>query len=684
MNNKIEILAPAGGFDSVYAAVNSGADAIYLGLQDFSARKDAKNFSFEELKSTTSYCHIRGVKVYVTMNTLLFDEEMESALKAVKKAVKCNIDALIVQDIGFATAVHTACPKLPLHGSTQMSIHSVSGAKLLKELGFKRVVLSREMSKEEIKEIADNVDIELEVFVHGALCMSVSGQCYFSAMLGGRSGNRGRCAQTCRLPFKVEGCDYALSLKDNSIIYYLDELKKIGVTSAKIEGRMKRPEYVASAVRACYEKREKGFVSTDTMEKLKNVFSRTGFTEGYFKGELGHNMFGYRQKEDVVSATEGLFKEIRNDYKDEMKRISLSGKFSAKFNEAPVFAISDEHNSVIIEAQILCERAENIPLTTEKAEKQLNKTGGTPYFFENISLDIEDNLSIPLSVLNKIRREALEQISEKRDFDYNYSFEMPRLNLKPVKRQMTEKRAEVKKIDGIGKGDYDLVFVPIDISETDIEALNDKEIKFGISVPRGLFDREKKIINRLKEFKNKGVRDVLCNNLGAVYFCKELGFDVHGGEFLNFTNTLSLNWAENFGLKDVTLSLELTDNQINALGGNIKTGIISYGYIPLMLTRNCPVKSGNKDCKSCKKKEKLQDRKNFQFSLFCDGVCTEVLNSVPLNILNQINKKFSTSFYTNKFYVENYVEKVENYGENHSDLQSKTKYTRGMYFRGVK
>lgn len=684
MNNKIEILAPTGGIDSVYAAVNSGADAIYLGLQDFSARKDAKNFSFDELKSTTSYCHIRGVKVYVTMNTLIFDEEMESALKAVEKAVKCNIDALIVQDIGFATAVHTACPDLPLHGSTQMSIHSVSGAKLLKEMGFKRVVLSREMSKEEIKEIADNVDIELEVFVHGALCMSVSGQCYFSAMLGGRSGNRGYCAQTCRLPFKVEGCDHALSLKDNSIIYYLDDLKEIGVTSAKIEGRMKRPEYVASAVRACYEKRENGFVSTATMEKLKNVFSRTGFTDGYFTGKLGYNMFGYRKKEDVVSATESLFKEIRNNYKDEMKRIPLTGSFSAKFNEAPVFAISDGSNSVIINAEILCERSENVPLTKEKAEKQLYKTGGTPYFFENISFDIEDNLSIPLSVLNKIRREALEKLSDKRDFDHNYNFEMPELNSTPVKREITEKRAEVKKIDGISKGDCDLVFVPIDTDESDIEALKEKEINFGISVPRGLFGREKKIINRLKELKNKGVKDVLCNNLGAVYFCKELGFDVHGGEFLNLTNTLSLNWAEKFGLKDVTLSLELTDNQINALGGNIRTGIVSYGYIPLMLTRNCPVKSGNKDCKSCKKQEKLQDRKNFQFSLFCDGVCTEVLNSVPLNILYKINKKFSTSFHTNKFYVENYVEKVENYGENHSDLLSKTKYTRGMYFRGVK
>ncbi len=682
--NKIEILAPAGSFESVEAAVKSGADAVYLGLEDFSARKEAKNFSFPELKKTTSYCHISGVKVYVTMNTLIFDDEMMSALNTVKNAVLCNIDALIVQDIGFASMVKKACPDLPLHGSTQMSIHTVSGAKLLKEMGFKRVVLSREMSREEIREIAENVDIELEVFVHGALCMSVSGQCYFSAMLGGRSGNRGYCAQTCRLPFSVPENDHALSLKDNSIIYYLDELQEIGVASGKIEGRMKRPEYVATAVKACYEKREMGFVTSKTMENLRNVFSRTGFTDGYYKGELGHHMFGYRKKEDVISATESLFREIRTNYKDEMKRIPLTGKFTAKINESAIFTISDGTNNVIIKSDEISEKAVNLPLTEEKAEKQLTKTGGTPFFFENIEIDIDDNLSLPLSSLNKIRRNTLGLLEEKRDIDYNYSFTMPKLDFVPANRHIDEKRAEVKQIDGINLREFDLVFVPVDISENDIKSLKKQEIKFGVAVPRGLFGRENKIIERLCYLKDKGITHVLCNNLGAVYFCKKLGFTVHGGEFLNLTNTCSLNWAEDYGIKDVILSLELTDNRINALGGNIRTGIVSYGYIPLMLTRNCPMKSGTRDCKSCKKCGKMQDRKKYEFSLFCDENCVEVLNSVPLNILSQINKKFSTSFHVEKFYVENYVEKVENYGENHSDFLSKSKYTRGMYFRGVK
>lgn len=681
---KIEILAPCGGIDSVISSVNSGADAVYLGLKDFSARKDAKNFTFDELKQAVSYCHIRGVRVYVTMNTLIFDSEMKLALETVKRATDCNIDALIVQDIGFASLVRKACPKLPLHGSTQMSIHTLSGAKMLKEMGFKRVVLSREMSRDEIKYIADNCDIELEVFVHGALCMSVSGQCYFSAMLGGRSGNRGRCAQTCRLPFTVKGNDHALSLKDNSIIDYIDDMAEIGITSAKIEGRMKRPEYVSSAVRACYEKREKGFISQKTLENLRNVFSRTGFTQGYYTGELGREMFGFRKREDVVSATESLFKEIRNSYKDEMQRVALKGKFTARLGEKPVFEIADGENTVVVRGEEQAEKAIKLPLDREKAEKQLSKTGGTPFYFDNISTEIEDNISIPLSSLNKLRRYALDEIADKRDFSHHYTFTMPNLSITPANQRITEKRAEVKKIDSNISPEYDLVYVPIDAKDEDISYLRSKGIEVGVSVPRGLFGREEKVISRLKELKEKGINHLLCNNLGAVYFGKTLGFKVHGGEFLNLTNTFSLIWAEDYGLEDVTLSIELTVEQINSLGGKINRGVVTYGYIPLMLTRNCPVKSGNEDCRTCKKRGKMQDRKNYQFSLYCDGNCTEVLNSVPLLIPERNKKEFFTFFTTDRFYVENYVEKVENYKGNHSKTLEKVNFTRGLYYRGVK
>ena len=354
--NKIEILAPAGGFDSVIAAVRSGADAVYVGGKSFSARASAQNFDFEQLCDAVRYCHIHGVKLYLTINTIVFDDEFENLKRAITEAAKADVDALIVQNMGVARLAKKIAPELPLHASTQMSVHTSSGVRALYELGFKRVVLAREMSREEIKKAAE-VPVELEVFVHGALCMSVSGQCYFSAMLGSRSGNRGACAQTCRLPFTVTDGKgkYALSLKDNSIIPYLNELEEIGVASAKIEGRMKRPEYVSAAVRACKEQREQGFVSDETSELLRAVFSRTGFTDGYYTGKIGRGMFGTRTKDDVVSADEKLLSKIRAGYNKEVQNIPVSMEFTARLNENPTLKISDgEHKSIRSSKSPLC------------------------------------------------------------------------------------------------------------------------------------------------------------------------------------------------------------------------------------------------------------------------------------------------------------------------------------------
>ena len=282
---KIEILAPAGSFDSVIAAVRSGADAVYLGEKSFSARSSAKNFDDEELKKATAYCHIHGVKVYVTINTIVFDDELEKLKKAIISAAEADVDALIVQNMGVARLAHELVPELALHASTQMSIHTASGVKALYEMGFKRVVLAREMSKKEIEKCCE-IPVELEVFVHGALCMCVSGQCYLSAMIGSRSGNRGACAQPCRLPFSVNNQKggHALSLKDNSIVNYLGELQNMGVASAKIEGRMKRPEYVSAAVSAVNKAIDGEYSSSDEF-MLRSVFSRSGFTNGYLNSK---------------------------------------------------------------------------------------------------------------------------------------------------------------------------------------------------------------------------------------------------------------------------------------------------------------------------------------------------------------------------------------------------------------
>lgn len=684
---KIEILAPVGGYDSLEAAVRSGADAVYLGEKSFSARSSAKNFDGDELNNAVAYCHIHGVKVYVAINTLVFDDEFEKLKEAIITAAKADADALIVQNMGVARLAKKIVPDLPLHASTQMSIHTASGVKALYELGFKRVVLSREMSLEEIKKCAE-IPVELEVFVHGALCMSVSGQCFFSAMLGSRSGNRGACAQTCRLPFSVGGKNggFALSLKDNSLISHIGELEKIGVASAKIEGRMKRPEYVSAAVRACREQRDNGFVSDETASILKSVFSRTGFTDGYLTGHLGKEMFGTRTKSDVVSADEKLFSSIRMSYKDEIQNIEIKGKFTARIGQNAVLKITDGQHSVEVYSDALCQKAQKISLDHEKCRLQLAKTGGTAYRFESLEIDTDDDISLPLSALNALRREALSKLDRMRKTVHNYTVNDIEIfkginKFTPLKKTVRA-RVYTAKI-GTGFKECQIVFVPLFSEIEQIKRLKSEGYNIGVEIPRGMFGREEKIDISLKKVKEAGITDVLCHNLGAVYQTKALNLTPHGGFGLNIVNTYDLLWAEEYGLKSVELSFELTFERINKLGGSVDRGIISYGYLPLMLCRNCPNKSVGMDCKTCKNRSKMQDRMGKQFFLKCDGNCTEVLNCVPLFIAREEISKLSTSFNILRFNVENYVESVENIKDFNSFSMLKGKFTRGLYKRGV-
>lgn len=683
---KIEILAPSGGFDSVVAAVRSGADAVYVGEKAFSARASAHNFDSEELKQAAAYCHIHGVKIYVTVNTIIFDDEFERLKKALIDAAKADVDALIVQNMGVARLARELVPDMPLHASTQMSVHTPSGAKALYEMGFKRVVLSREMSKQEIAQCA-KLPIETEVFVHGALCMCVSGQCYFSAMLGSRSGNRGYCAQTCRLPFTVSGKrnSHALSLKDNSLISHLDELESIGVTSAKIEGRMKRPEYVAAAVRACREQRDLGFVTDETMNMLRGVFSRTGFTDGYFTGKRGISMFGTRTKDDVLSADKNLLSKIRQSIKDEVQNVEVSGKFTAHIGRLPFFEVSDGVHTVFAQGDNACEIAEKAPLDKKRCISQLSKTGNTAYKFKNIDLEIDENCAVAVSALNMLRRTALERLDKQRINVHNYKInENVNLDFTPYTPKDRTVRARVQKTKiGTGFKQCELVFCPLYSDLKELERLKREGYNVGVEVPRGMFGREEKIAEKLEQVKALGIYDVLCHNLGALYLAKQLGMTLHGGFGLNLVNTFDLLWAEEYGLRDTELSFELTFDRINALGGNLDRGIISYGYLPLMLCRNCPAKSEGIDCKTCKNHSKMTDRLGKTFLLKCDGNCTEVLNSVPLYIDDKEISKLSTSFNILNFYVENYVENVNNIANAIPFSMLKDKFTRGLYKRGV-
>ena len=683
---KIEILAPAGGFDSVLAAVRSGADAVYLGEKRFSARASAKNFSDEELRQATAYCHIHGVKVYVTLNTIVFDEEFSSLADAIKAAARADVDALIVQNMGVARLAKQIAPDLPLHASTQMSVHTAAGVRALCEMGFRRVVLAREMTRAEIKKAAQ-IPVELEVFVHGALCMCVSGQCYFSAMLGSRSGNRGACAQTCRLPFSVnrQKGGHALSLKDNSLIGHLNELQALGVASAKIEGRMKRPEYVAAAVRACVEQRDLGCISDRTAEELRGVFSRTGFTDGYYTDRRGRGMFGTRTRDDVVSADEKLLAGIRQRCKDERQHVPLTGSFSAAIGERAVLRLSDGVHTVEAISDCAAQPAERTPLSEEKCRAQLAKTGGTAYRMETLSVHLDEGVSLPLSALNSLRRDSLSRLDNLRAVWHRYTVNdivlAPPQPYRPEKQSL---RVSVPKTKlGAGFRACERVFVPLFSDVREWERLRREGFSIGVEIPRGMFGREEQIDRQLSRAKEAGVTHALCHNIGALYQAKQHGFTLHGGFGLNLCNTYDLLWAEEYGMTDVELSLELTFARVNRLGGNIGRGVISYGYLPLMLCRNCPAKSVGLDCKSCKNKSFMTDRQGKRFFLRCDGNCTEVLNCVPLYIAEEEISKVSTSFRMWRFSVENHVENVENIWEIHDFSMLKEKFTRGLTQRGV-
>lgn len=398
----IEILAPVGGDEQLKAAVRCGADAVYFGMGNFNARRNADNFSDENLAQVIKYCHDREVKVYITINTIVKPSELADMKRAVDLAIDAGADSLIVQDMAVFSY---AKGRIHLAASTQMAVHNVAGAKLAKEMGFDRVVLARELSLKEIAEINSKVDVETEVFVHGAHCMSVSGNCYVSSMIGGRSGNRGLCAQTCRLGWKCEGSEYCLSLKDLSYMTHIAQLIDAGVSSFKIEGRMKRPEYVAASVTALKDAiagRE------PDMKTLQSVFSRSGFTDGYLTGKRDSSMFGHRTKEDVVAA-DGVLKDLAKLYERETYQRPVDMTLVVKEGvPAKLTCVSGDRKSSVTGP--VPEKAIKMPIDFEYAKKSLSKTGGTVYVLDKLVCDIDEGLMLPASALNAMRREALDAL----------------------------------------------------------------------------------------------------------------------------------------------------------------------------------------------------------------------------------------------------------------------------------
>ncbi len=678
----MEILSPVGNFEALYASVRSGADAVYLGLKDFSARRNADNFSFDELRRATEYCRIRSVKVYVALNIMIKENEMSSAVNAAVSAYNCGVDAFIISDLGLISVLQNLLPEAVLHASTQMTVHSPASLIPLKKLGIKRVVLAREMSREEIKNFcieAGKEDIEVEVFVHGALCMCVSGKCLLSSVLGGRSGNRGLCAGPCRLEFSASKPGrYDLSLKDLSLIDYLDELRQMGVVSAKIEGRMKRAEYVAAATAACRASMESA-PDNKLLEALKNVFSRSGFTSGYYEGVLGTDMFGVRTKEDAeISKT--AFSFLHSFYKAERQSIPVKIYARIKGNTPIKILFADNSGNSIAVEGAAPRSAQNRSTEKEDIILSLSKLGGTPYYVENADVEIENGLYISRAELNDLRRNAADTLSTlraKNERNKSVRYTPARLeNTRKSKPKIYTKFLNCRDLpESIS---CDGVILPLD---NDFKNIPEDILKIA-ELPRFITD-EKRILNRLSDIKKQGVYTAYCDNLESITLAHIAGFSVIASNGLNCANTESVKTIKSLGADMVSLSAETNmDNgrHIASAGG---VGIFAYGRLPLMLTRNCPVKN-TKTCTECAGKSFLTDRMGVKFPVRCKNGFSEILNSTPIYLADKADDLSAFDFLILSFTVEE-KEKIQNIinAYSHSHKKSVSDYTRGLYYKSL-
>ena len=622
----MEILAPAGNEQSLIAAVRSGADAVYLGTGAFNARRNADNFRDNSLSDAVNYCHGRGVKVYVTLNTLIRDEELPAFLAAAREVAEAGPDGVIVQDLAVMKVLKAICPDLPLVASTQMSVHNAAGVRALEDMGFSRVVLARELTLEEIKAIRRETKAELEVFVHGALCMSVSGMCYYSAMMGERSGNRGLCAQPCRLNSAVNARPYALSLKDMSFIPHVRELEAAGVCSVKIEGRMKRPEYVAAAVTAV---RSALNGEAPDMDTLRAVFSRSGFTDGYLTGRRNVHMFGVRTAEDAA-ASKTVFGRLAELYRREYPGVPVDLTLQCTGDDLSLKAEDGSGNVIAASAPI--QKADTAPLTEDIARRNLSKTGGTPFVLKKCQIDFPDGLPVPGSVVNGLRRDALDQLLALRSRGNGYTLmplEAPKITSYTPQKQGLRLRFE--RAEQVFSAPYaEAIVLPLEQIEQHPELL-DEGTPVWAELPQLLWPLEEQAIrNRLLSLKERGLTDAVAGNVCELVMAQGAGLTVHGGPTLNVTNTLSLETYEALGLADTTLSFELPLKMGARLGGKKPRGILGYGRLPIMQFRSCPAR-GEKGCGGCDGQPELVDRKGVVFPMLChDRRYTTLLNSVPL------------------------------------------------------
>lgn len=681
-----EILAPCGGFESLTAALNAGADAVYVGMKSFSARKNAENFSDEELKQAVAECHNRGVKIYVTLNTLIYDRELHDFEECVKTAAQCGVDALIIQDLGAAALAKTICPEMPLHASTQMTLNSVMGVKAAKKLGFSRVVIGRELSESEIANIVENTRVELEIFVHGALCVCVSGQCYMSSLFGGRSGNRGLCAQPCRLDFTCGDRHNVISLKDQSLVGHLNEPPLSQIASYKIEGRMKRPEYVACAVDACVKVRRG---EPYDLKRLSGIFSRGGLTEGYFDGSMA-DMNGIRGKDDVDNSMVWL-KGIRELYNKEFPRIKLNINVAIK-RGCPItcggsysFDSSGQGGVFVVHSEIVPEEATGSPITAEDVIVRMGKLGGTPFYAGEITAEVDEGLYVSAATVNALRREICENIKAPKQEYKLRECNLPR-KAKPREEKFIQYRAEVSNAEQLKQAlklDFELIYAPLGILD---ESTPDKR-RIAVIPPLVLSDCEEDVEQRLKELRDMGFNKGMAQTLAHAELLKRCEYNILGGYRMNILNSMSAKVCSDFGFWDITLSFEGKASELAEINSPRPMGIVAYGKLPLMLTRRCPVAngkpcgrknaiSGGEGCGKC-----IKDRQGNDIEVLCGGNSVELLNPDTLILSDKPDVLQKFNFALLRFTVEKDVGAILNMYKNGAKPDGKL--TRGLYFRGA-
>ena len=682
--------------DALRAAVQNGANAVYLGYGDFNARRNAKNFTAEELQEAVCYCHVRGVQVHLTLNILVSDKEMRQAAETIRLAANVGVDALIVQDLGVVQLCRQIAPHIPVHASTQMSIHSLEGVLQAAELGCSRVVLARELPREEIAFICKNSPVEIEVFAHGALCMGYSGQCYLSSVIGRRSGNRGQCAQPCRMAYgygRYEESRYPLSLKDSCLIEYLRELRAMGVASIKLEGRMKRPEYVAIITRIYRAVLDGKEVTAEDLQQLEAAFSRQGFTQGYYLGQTGSHMFGIHldtpEDKELFAAARASFERGENP------RVPVKFYAMIRAGEEAQLAVEDEQGHVCKAVGPVPEISRMRELTEEQLTERLSKTGGTPYYTTSVRAMLDPGLILPASAINAMRREVLDRLTAVRG-----RVEVPKLGtftapdrqagFSDRPRMTVSVRSAAQITDKLLELSPAVLYVPLAelLAHPELRRRVGAETRLAAVLPRVLHDRERnQWASALEQVRGMGVHEVLTGNLGQLRMAKQKGFTVRGDFGLNIYNSRSMEYLRSQQVESQLISFEMTLPQIRDLSKAVPAEVLVYGRLPLMLMENCVIKNRTGTC-SCDTPTRLIDRMGEEFPILKDGgTCRNVLfNGKKLYLLDKLSAFRGMGLWAFRlnFTTENpaEVDAVLNQYTGKSTFDPGT-CTRGLYSRGV-